>query len=337
MAKEYGLAVFIGRFQPFHNEHLKVINQGLKIADKVLVLVGSASTARSIKNPFSFEERRGFVLDSCPENVIVGKIDDYFYSEETWLAAVQNQVEIMNFQSKPVVLLGSYKDASSYYLRSFPQWGESFTRGEQIDATSIREIIFRGRAQKEISQIAKLVPEGVMEWLHDFFFSSPEYEKLVKEFQFIKKYREAWKMAPYPPTFVTVDAVVIKSGHILLVRRGVEPGRGMLALPGGFMKQDETLITAATRELREETGLVVPPHIFKDNFYFDYPGRSLRGRTITHAFFWDLGIGELPLIRGSDDAMEACWVPLNQLQESVLYEDHYHIIQHFIAGNQRRK
>lgn len=334
--KEYGLAVFVGRFQPFHKEHLRVVEHGLQIAEKVLVLVGSASSARNIKNPFTYEEREDFIREATPDNVLIDKVDDYFYSEDTWLAAIQNQVE-RHAQNRPVVLIGSYKDSSSYYLNSFPQWSQSFIRSPEMDATAIREIMFRGRTSKEIQELKKYLPEPVFEWITDLFFGGGHYEDLAKEFAFIKKYREAWKTAPYPPTFVTVDAIVIRSGHVVLVKRGVDPGIGMLALPGGFVKQDETLARAAARELREETGLLAIPETYKETSCFDYPGRSLRGRTITHAFFWDLGVGELPPIRGSDDAMEARWVPVNQLDQKKLYEDHYHIIQHFIAGNQRRR
>ena len=46
---------------------------------------------------------------------------------------------------------------------------------------------------------------------------------------------------------------------LLVVRRGIQPGRGELALPGGFMDPDETWQEAACRELREETGIIVDP------------------------------------------------------------------------------
>ena len=57
MNKQYDLAVYIGRFQPFHNGHLSVINKAEKLADKVLVLVGSANASPSIRNPFTYDER----------------------------------------------------------------------------------------------------------------------------------------------------------------------------------------------------------------------------------------------------------------------------------------
>ena len=66
MAKKYELAVFIGRFQPFHNGHVRVIEHGLEIANRVRVLVGSAFGPRCYRNPFTYEERKEFIKNSFP-------------------------------------------------------------------------------------------------------------------------------------------------------------------------------------------------------------------------------------------------------------------------------
>jgi bifunctional NMN adenylyltransferase/nudix hydrolase len=112
---------------------------------------------------------------------------------------------------------------------------------------------------------------------------------------------------------------------------------GLIALPGGFLNQTETLVEGMLRELREETRLKVPLPVLRgsiaDRHVFDNPGRSLRGRTITHAFFLQLKPGELPSVKGGDDADKAWWMSLADLyaHEDQIYEDHLQIIQHFVS------
>jgi bifunctional NMN adenylyltransferase/nudix hydrolase len=66
---------------------------------------------------------------------------------------------------------------------------------------------------------------------------------------------------------------------------------------------------------------------------FDAPGRSQRGRTITHAIHISLDDGEwnLPKVKGSDDAECARWIPISALNSEEIFEDHYDIIQFFLG------
>jgi bifunctional NMN adenylyltransferase/nudix hydrolase len=134
---------------------------------------------------------------------------------------------------------------------------------------------------------------------------------------------------------VTVDAVVIQDGHVLLVERGQCPGKGLLALPGGFVEQTERIRHAMLRELHEETGLDLERDLLDAavvaSDVFDYPYRSERGRTITHAFLLELAGAELPRVRGSDDARRAFWMPLDALDPETLFDDHWHIIRTLLS------
>jgi ADP-ribose pyrophosphatase YjhB (NUDIX family) len=62
------------------------------------------------------------------------------------------------------------------------------------------------------------------------------------------------------PRLVVTAIPVNAAGEAVLLRRGIEPGRGSWAQPGGFMEVDETVTEAAVRETLEETGLLVEPH-----------------------------------------------------------------------------
>jgi ADP-ribose pyrophosphatase YjhB (NUDIX family) len=61
------------------------------------------------------------------------------------------------------------------------------------------------------------------------------------------------------PRLVVTTLPVTDDGRLVLLRRGIEPGRGAWAQPGGFLEVDETVHEAAIRETLEETGLIVEP------------------------------------------------------------------------------
>jgi bifunctional NMN adenylyltransferase/nudix hydrolase len=117
-----------------------------------------------------------------------------------------------------------------------------------------------------------------------------------------------------------------------MVERKARPGKGLLALPGGFVDGSEKLMDACLRELREETRLKIPAAVLKGSIkndqVFDDPHRSARGRTITHAFYIELAPNkQLPKVKGGDDAKHAMWVPLADLDPTTIFEDHYFIIK----------
>lgn len=61
------------------------------------------------------------------------------------------------------------------------------------------------------------------------------------------------------PRLVVTTLPITERGEVMLIRRGIEPGYGMWAQPGGFLEIDETVRDAAIRETLEETGLRVAP------------------------------------------------------------------------------
>lgn len=340
---KYNTLVFIGRFQPFHNGHKAVIEAAIKQAKEVIVVVGSSFAARNTRNPFTFDERRQMIKAVFPQdNVKVVPVSDYPYDDNKWVAAVQNVVHgAMSWSADPVRigLIGHEKDGTSYYLKIFPTWGSvSVPNVEGINATDIR-VALLGDNQEKLDLTA-VMPKEVVRVVSRIVADGPDgysdsWMTLRAEYHMIKKYKEAWKAAPFPPTFMTVDAVVVQSGHILLVKRGDMPGKGLWALPGGFLNQEEKMLDGAIRELKEETRIKVPVPVLKGSIKgsktFDAPNRSARGRTITQAFYIDLGVGELPKVKGSDDAEKAFWVPLNEVvaQRDRFFEDHFHIISYF--------
>jgi|CXWL01.1.fsa_nt_gi bifunctional NMN adenylyltransferase/nudix hydrolase len=344
---DFDYLVFIGRFEPFHNGHAYVARHALARAHKLIVLVGSAQTPRTLRNPWSASERSVMIraaLDEVADRLILGSIRDHLYNEAQWIAGVQRAVaDAMAADGAPqharVGLVGQDKDASSYYLAEFPQWPlVDVRRSETMSATDLRRYLFNADSLPGAMRMLEAnLPRPVYEMLEAFRATSPAYTQLCAEHRFIESYRAGWAKAPYPPTFVTTDAVVVHSGHLLLVRRRSEPGKGLWALPGGFIDQHEGILDACLRELREETRLKLPLPVLRGSIkgtqVFDHPERSMRGRTITHAFHFEFPAGELPVVKGGDDADKARWFPLADALDMgpQLFEDHLHIIEYFVG------
>lgn len=331
------LAVVIGRFQPVHTAHIELFRAASELADQVLVLIGSANEPRTYKNPFSFGERSLMIVDACHEHGInfasFVPIENCTYSDELWSVYVQNAVAAFSNDDADVVLVGHTKDESSFYLKMFPQWEyKEVGPFSPLDASSVRDLYFRRNWNPNF--IANVVPRDTLEWLTTFS-STPQYEQIIREREFVEDYKKQFAGLRYAPTFVTADAVVFCLGHVLLVERKHEPGKGLMALPGGFLNADtdKSMVDAAIRELEEETRIKLPTSVLRgsisDNHVFDAIGRSARGRTITHAFKFSLN-GPLPKVKGSDDAAVAKWVPIGEISREEMFEDHYEIIQYFL-------
>jgi 8-oxo-dGTP diphosphatase len=112
----------------------------------------------------------------------------------------------------------------------------------------------------------------------------------------------------YPRPALTVDCVVFGMDEgdlkVLLIKRGVEPFAGKWALPGGFVRMDESLDDAARRELEEESG-IRPSHL-EQLYTFGEPGRDPRGRVVTVAYFALVKLSD-HRVHASTDAREAAW------------------------------
>jgi bifunctional NMN adenylyltransferase/nudix hydrolase len=335
------VAVLIGRFQPFHNGHATLLKKALESAPRVIVVLGSAFHARSAKNPFTWEERAAMISATLPSQD-VGRLSfvpirDY-YEDARWATAVQREVKRSAPDAQRICLIGHFKDASSYYLNLFPQWELQAVDIEVvIDSTRIRRIVFEAE-ELDVSLIvlSELMPNAVRQYVKAWA-QLPHYEGIALEHKAIEAYRKAWAVAPYPPIFTTVDAVVKTAGHVLLIKRKAHPGKDLWALPGGFLEPRERLLQGAIRELCEETKLGVLTSSLHDAFVdvkvFDHPDRSLRGRTITHAHFFELGTEHLPSVEGSDDAAAASWIAIADLAtvEDQFFDDHFHILNHFLS------
>ena len=339
----FDTAVYIGRFQPVHSGHIALLACALASARRVIVIMGSAWQARSPKNPFTWTEREAMLRNALPESdrarLTVLPMRDY-YNEALWVAAVQRAVAQHTPPGGSMGLVGHFKDATSSYLSAFPTWKLiHMDRQGSIDATAIRDAYFGATpqtVQSALSPLAGQMPDSTLQFL-ETFAQQAHYAELQQEWTMLRGYREAWSKAPYPPVFVTVDAVLRCQDHVLLIRRAHAPGKGQLAVPGGFIEQRETVWQSCLRELVEETHCALPEATMRAALrqvtVFDHPDRSQRGRTITHAHYFDLGTAPFPVVQADDDALAVEWAPIQRLAslEASFFEDHFHMLDHFLG------
>ncbi|MBL8204651.1 MAG: NUDIX hydrolase [Blastocatellia bacterium] len=127
---------------------------------------------------------------------------------------------------------------------------------------------------------------------------------------------------------LTVDGVIFgldldeENLQVVLVERDVEPFEGMWALPGGFVRNGESLEDAAMRELREETGI---KDVFLEQLYtFGKPNRDPRGWVVSVAYYALVAPDQHHLL-ATTDARRAEWFPVNKLPKLAF--DHAEILQ----------
>jgi bifunctional NMN adenylyltransferase/nudix hydrolase len=343
MTFKYKVGVYIGRFQPIHLGHLETIEVMAKTCEKIIISIGSSNRPKTIENPWTQHERelmiRASVSDYLPkfdsERIRFQHVNDYMYNDNKWAAETYSSA-LMNgaTQSKDTCLFGFFKDDSSYYLTMYPQWDlHRVVNYRNLNATDIREDMFINKSLSAES-LDKMTPSTIKSVNAYIAQELERKDNLFDEYNYRLGYKSAWKTAPYAPTFTTVDALVVKSGHVLLVQRGRNPGKGLFALPGGFLNPGEYIKNGIIRELKEETRLKVSKEELEMRrdanpiTVFDHPKRSKRGRTITHVGLIDLGNGQLPEIKADDDAAEVHWVPLSLVHKmsDKMFEDHFDII-----------
>lgn len=167
MSYSYDYLVFIGRFQPFHLAHDETVRIAIRMAQRVILCLGSAQAERTLKNPFLAEERRTMILSNFnideQQRLLFTDIIDV-YNDVKWQNLVRQQVGIIIKHHDKVGLIGHDKDESSYYLDLFPEWQREPLDSlyDAISATPIRESYYQGIINSE------LLPQGTIQFLQDF-------------------------------------------------------------------------------------------------------------------------------------------------------------------------
>lgn len=367
------VGVFIGRMQPPHAGHISVIKKMIKENDEIVILFGSSLSVRDSKNPFHWRERATMVMtelkahltsvsedyyyfdESCEQykvdnkRVVFYPLRDYPYNNSRWQYQVQHIIEGDTLENSQVTLYGNDKDSSSFYLKFFPRWNRAETqivsapeRHSILSSTEIRERIF---TQDVASITTKYLSEANINWLNSWT-QSLQGQKILEEKQWVDNFKKPYKDLPYGIIFQTVDCLITWRGLVLLGKRRSMPGKGLWAIPGGYVNQGERLENAAIRELVEETRTRVymntkngrkrlrfDPTWIVSSRTFDHPSRSRRGRIITTAYHWKIPDHYEILHEADDDLQKTQFFPVNHVLDNMnlqMFEDHQHIVANML-------
>lgn len=275
-------------------------------------------------------------------------IRDSAYSNTQWQLNVQEKVrEVVALEKSyskegtmggprigtkeiEISLFGVNRDESTFYLDMFPQWKSKTlvrdAKDDQVNGTMCRDLIFlNGDWDEEewTDLVTPKVAQYILKWI-----KTPAFENISAEFNFLNKYRAEMSNFKYPIVFQTADNIIMWKGHILLANRRSFPGKGLWALPGGFIDEKKTIQQSAIDIAKEKTKLQLKSEWLVASKTFDYPKRSLRGRTITTTHLWKLPDSFAFDVEAGKNTNKVQWFQFCDVMQmsDVLYEDHYDII-----------
>jgi bifunctional NMN adenylyltransferase/nudix hydrolase len=336
--KNYTACVFIGRFQPVHAGHLKIIRLALKQSKILIIVVGSHKRSPSIRQPWSSSQRIQMIKMCLKKEelkrIYFLPIRDRLYSEFVWnqniIQEVHNLIQKKLFTNKlnnsqfEIALIGHNKDSTSYYLKNFPHWNFIETGNfSNINSTDFRKNYFTKQKPSY-----KYIPLKIREKLEKFR-NTKIYSILKQEFNFVERAKEKSKNS----MFFIANSLILCGNYILLIQRKNFPGKNLYALPGGHVENGEKPLNAGIRELYEETNIQIEEKIllknFKSEHNYNHPERNPVGESCAYVFFYSLPFLQCPNVTAGDDALKAEWILIDELSslENYFFADHYQIIQ----------
>ncbi len=142
-------AIYVGRFNPIHVGHIRIIDEMLAThgPDNSLLVLGSSNADFSLRHFFSYHERKGFIQKLFPEIRIVG-LPDYGNDQE-WLAALDDLIRVAGMDPQDVTFFGGCQEDIRFFFddgRNCFIMNRFDPDGAKTSATEVRDSLILGRS-----------------------------------------------------------------------------------------------------------------------------------------------------------------------------------------------
>lgn len=154
--KPYDLGFICGRFQTFHKGHASLIESGLKLCDRILVLIGSAQESGTTRNPYNVATRLAMIKEVFPQdNVMVYALSDLtneFDITHEWGDYLMNKIHDIAFKNPDIMIYGNDEARGTLWFRPETLADTAqFIANRQvipISATQLRTLMLNDRRQE---------------------------------------------------------------------------------------------------------------------------------------------------------------------------------------------
>jgi ADP-ribose pyrophosphatase YjhB (NUDIX family) len=212
------------------------------------------------------------------------------HSYDRWVSSIEDLISL-----EDTIIIGHDKDGKGDHLTKFTSWefhdtGLKRPRAHEVyNSSDSRASMYRSKLARAdtLPRLPELsspyLPQSVVENLNHFY-TTDECQRLAEEWQLLKNYHSIWGTGP----FQTADIILKCGPDIVFIERSTHPGKGSLALPGGFIEEsDKDSLDAGLRELIEETECSLPIETLRlyatRSKHFTQEGRSERNiQTTAH-------------------------------------------------------
>lgn len=154
--KTTGTVLVVGRWQPFHLGHLRLMMSAFRLGRRVMVVMGSSNESRSARNPLTVRERSEMMRRALGgRSYGVVPVRD-LGNDRLWLGEVKRKCGKFD-----IVMTGNAYTASIFRKAGYKVIRPQFFRKKECNATHIRSLVRKGKRWK------RLVPRAVLEYLEE--------------------------------------------------------------------------------------------------------------------------------------------------------------------------